>query len=557
MSRCSRLVANETITFDSRHVRKDGTEFSVEVKLRPFVVDGERFTLALIRDISQHKQVEAKLREAQQRLAVILKGSDVGLWDWDVKTNAVTFSSEWKSQLGYADHEIQGHYSDFESRVHPDDLPPTLEKVKLAIDHLSEHYEAEFRMRHKDGSWRWILGAVLSFPIETAIPRACSERISTSPPESPPRPRSSKASSDSAMSLNTCPSCSAPPTIMRESPIWNKECERVSGFPAEEIVGTANWESILAPNAILPNRKQSAAARNAENTTAGNPHSPVATAPFAPSPGPIRRSCPKSLVGLAGRLVSTSRTRNAPKWNWPGATPSCCMPRGSRPSARWSRRCRTKWPSRSTPSGTSRPPATSCSPHSTTRIWKHCMPIFARSRNKANVAPQSCNVYAISADALPRDAQTATSRSLVNDAVELVANDLRRHDVRLNIDVHDVIPEILGDRVQLQQLIVNLLTNARDAVLGQSGDRRSISIRAYSERNVVLLEVADAGTGFSTDVATRLFEPFFTTKENGMGIGLSICQSIAYDHGGRVDGSSNRAGGASFRVQLPVSRALL
>jgi two-component system sensor kinase FixL len=141
---------------------------------------------------------------------------------------------------------------------------------------------------------------------------------------------------------------------------------------------------------------------------------------------------------------------------------------------------------------------------------------------------------------------------LLRDSVELVSNELRRHDVEVRFDLADSLPQVVGDRVQLQQVVVNLLTNARDAVRDQSSERRVITIRARADEEAVVFEVDDLGAGFSAEVAAHLFEPFYTTKQSGMGIGLSICHSIIKDHGGQIEAYSNRSGGATFRVRLPL-----
>jgi two-component system sensor histidine kinase UhpB len=153
----TRLRAGESLAFDTRHRRKEGSVFPVEVRVRPFWADGRLFALALACDITDRKRTEATLRETQQRLALILEGANIGLWDWDLTTNAVVLSKEWKSQLGYSEDEIGGRYEEWDSRVHPDDLDQALGRVKRAIERCSNDYHMEFRMRHKDGSWRWIL----------------------------------------------------------------------------------------------------------------------------------------------------------------------------------------------------------------------------------------------------------------------------------------------------------------------------------------------------------------------------------------------------------------
>ena len=143
---------------------------------------------------------------------------------------------------------------------------------------------------------------------------------------------------------------------------------------------------------------------------------------------------------------------------------------------------------------------------------------------------------------------------LLHDSVDLVSLELRRNNVKVEFKLADKLPPVQGDRVQLQQVIVNLLTNARDALEGQPENRRTITIRAYSEPETIVFEVEDAGCGISGDATLHLFDPFFTTKRHGMGIGLSICQSIVKDHGGRIEAVSNSSGGATFRVRLPLTR---
>ena len=103
---------------------------------------------------ADRQQAEQKLHDVQQRLALILKAADVGLWDWNFATNEVVFSEEWKGQLGYAGDEIANRYEEWESRVHRDDLPPALERIRAALDSPSGEYKSEFRLRHKNGSWR-------------------------------------------------------------------------------------------------------------------------------------------------------------------------------------------------------------------------------------------------------------------------------------------------------------------------------------------------------------------------------------------------------------------
>lgn len=106
--------------------------------------------------ITERVQAGAALRESEARLRLSVAASNIGLWDWNLVTNDVYFSPEWKGHLGCADDEIPNRFEEWESRLHPDDLAPTVAKVRAFIEDPEAHYAVEFRMRHKDGSWRWI-----------------------------------------------------------------------------------------------------------------------------------------------------------------------------------------------------------------------------------------------------------------------------------------------------------------------------------------------------------------------------------------------------------------
>jgi PAS domain S-box-containing protein len=107
-------------------------------------------------DISEHRRMENELRETVVKLEEAIGAGNVGLWDWNLTTNKVTYSSEWKSQIGYQDEEIENEYEEWEKRVHPDDLEAALSAIRRSVE-TGAHYDQEFRFRHKDGSYIRIL----------------------------------------------------------------------------------------------------------------------------------------------------------------------------------------------------------------------------------------------------------------------------------------------------------------------------------------------------------------------------------------------------------------
>ena len=134
---------------------------------------------------------------------------------------------------------------------------------------------------------------------------------------------------------------------------------------------------------------------------------------------------------------------------------------------------------------------------------------------------------------------------------------MHNNDVALRLDLQAPAPPVLGDRVQLAQVVINLVVNAIHA-MSQIGDRRrllSISSRTSledSDSQMAILDIEDTGTGIDPKVAKTLFAAFHTTKADGMGMGLSISRTIVESHGGSISATSGDRWGALFKIRLPV-----
>jgi signal transduction histidine kinase len=138
------------------------------------------------------------------------------------------------------------------------------------------------------------------------------------------------------------------------------------------------------------------------------------------------------------------------------------------------------------------------------------------------------------------------------EVIALSLSELQRSRVILRPEFADDLPPVTGDRVQLQQVILNLLLNASDAMSGVDGRPRQLLIRTErDEDDRVRLTVQDAGIGFEPQGVERLFEAFYTTKSGGMGIGLSISRSIIESHNGRLWAALNDGPGATFSFSIP------
>jgi PAS domain S-box-containing protein len=141
---------------------------------------------------------------------------------------------------------------------------------------------------------------------------------------------------------------------------------------------------------------------------------------------------------------------------------------------------------------------------------------------------------------------------LIGTVMGLVSLDLRKHEIGLQMEFNDQLPPVFGNQVQLQQVILNLIMNAIDSMT--SAELRVLSIKSkLNQTNLVQVSIEDTGTGIDPSNLDRIFKPLFTTKQHGMGMGLSICQSIIEGHKGRIWVSAGVKRGSIFQFELPTS----
>jgi C4-dicarboxylate-specific signal transduction histidine kinase len=142
---------------------------------------------------------------------------------------------------------------------------------------------------------------------------------------------------------------------------------------------------------------------------------------------------------------------------------------------------------------------------------------------------------------------------VVKEAIALVRREFNSHRVSVRAELAPALPGVFGDRIQLQQVIINLLINGIEAMQSVTGRPRELVIRSsQDETSQLRLSVTDCGVGIVAENVNRLFNAFYTTKTNGLGMGLSICRSILEAHGGRLSVSGNEGPGATFQFVLPL-----
>jgi C4-dicarboxylate-specific signal transduction histidine kinase len=151
----------------------------------------------------------------------------------------------------------------------------------------------------------------------------------------------------------------------------------------------------------------------------------------------------------------------------------------------------------------------------------------------------------------PQSTAAEDINRLIGEVYRLMEDEIAAKDIRVERKLADNLPAVALDRIQVQQVLVNLIRNGIEAMDGLADGSRALEIHtARDGHDAIRIEVRDAGTGFKdTD---RVFEPFFTTKPNGMGMGLAICRSIVESHGGRLWTTNNESQGATVAFTLPL-----
>jgi len=139
----------------------------------------------------------------------------------------------------------------------------------------------------------------------------------------------------------------------------------------------------------------------------------------------------------------------------------------------------------------------------------------------------------------------------IQDAIGLVQDEVWRKGVKLRTDLANDLSPVMGDRVQLQQVLLNLIKNGVEAMITVEDRRRELVIKTQNDEDQVRVEVQDSGIGLDEEIMQKIFEAFYSTKPEGMGMGLSISCSIVENHGGRLRATPNDGPGTTFQFTIP------
>ncbi len=527
-------------------------------------------TVGTISDITRRKEAVAALQESQARTRLLIQAANIGLWDWNLVTNEVYFSPEWKQQLGYADAELACHFDEWMSRLHPDDLESTLAAVSDFRLGNRAAYEIEFRLRHKDESWRWIFARAELVRTSEGVPvrmMGCHFDITD-------RKRSENALQESEAALREAQAISQIGNFIWNATTgkvkWSDELFRLYGHKSGQFEPT--FDTYVA--AIHPEDQQriidglqKAMADHSRFDHQYRIALPDGNNRWVRARGVASTHSDGSLAGLEGTCQDISEQKQS---------------EDARDSLEAQLRESQKMEAIGTLAG---------------GIAHDFNNILAAILGNVEIATQELgtgspvvlnNLEAIQkAGSRARDLvrqilsfsrrQPANrTRITLSKVVEESAQLLRAAlpaTLTLHIHCSEDAPMVLADATLIEQVLLNLATNSMQAMENRRGtisiqlDRVLITNELVT-RNPALatilnhhgglaarLVLSDDGPGIDATVLPRIFEPFFTTKnvDSGTGLGLSVVHGIVQRHDGVITVESHPACGATFTIYIPAA----
>ena len=511
---------------------------------------------ALDKTVTKLKETQEYLNESILRQKEAVKASNVGLWDWDLITNKVIFSIEWKKQIGYKDHEIDNDFKEWENRVHPDDLVPTLEKVKYSIANAQQNHQSEFRFLHKDGSYRWILtqGSVIQDTSGRSI-RMLGSHIDITERKQDEK-RLDNAIKYIQTILDNAPVGIATLRADGEIVTTNISLAKIIGGPIEGIVGRniheiESWRTsgmLAAAEDVL----SSGLEKNLDfHYISSFDKECWVSSLFIP----FTHENEQQLLLMMTDISKSKRAEGKNKKLQEQLQQAQKMESVGRLAGGVAHDYNNALTSIMGFTELAMMDADPKGP-----LHADLSQVLKSAKRAKDITRQLL--------AFARKQTIAPVVLDLNETVESMFKMLRRligEDIDLVWMPGKVLGNVKMDPSQIDQILANLCVNARDAIEGVGKITIETGKITFDEAycadhtgfipgEFVILAVSDNGCGMDKEILNNIFEPFFTTKpvDKGTGLGLSTVFGIVKQNNGFINVYSEPGKGTSVKIYLPL-----
>ena len=502
-------------------------------------------TAELEKENSDRRRAEGALRVSEERLRVALDGTADGIWDWDLQTGQVYYSPRYYTMVGYEPDEFPAVYESWRQRVHPDDL----EASEMALQHAIETHSSfaiEFRFKAKNGEWRWILGRG---KVAESDKTGKAVRVAGSHTDITGRKRAEESLRKYELIVSTSQDLMA---LINRDYVYEavnesflaahkKHREDILGRKIPEIEG----EKVFREK--MKSWLDQALSGQMVRYQASFDISDLGLKIMETTCFPVVNEA-GNVEGVVVNLRDITETRKleeqlmqSQKIESIGTLASGVAHEINNPIngiMNYAQLILDRLEKENPVTGFAQEIL-----HETQRIAKIVRNLLTFARNEK----QSHSLAQLS--------------DIVSSSLSLIQTVMRHDQIMLELAIPENLPKIKCRSQQIQQVLMNLLTNARDSLNerypGYSPEKKlRISAEMISKqgRKFIRTTVEDTGTGIAPEILDRIFDPFFTTKpkETGTGLGLSISYGIVRDHGGELSVESEPGKYARFHMDLPV-----
>jgi PAS domain S-box-containing protein len=543
---------------EKEYFRRDGSRVPVLVAGALFEEGGHE-GVAFALDLSEQKRVEAALRRSESYLAQAQRLAHIGSWAWEIPSrNALYISEEWYRIYGFDPKEGMPTWEQRLQHIHPEDQPLWQATIDRAIAEKSD-YDVEFRILPPHSAVKYIhsvgqpvldsSGELVEFvgvAMDVTERKHAEESL-----------RSSEAYLVEAQSLTHTGSCAIDGTS-HETVYWSDEMFRLFGFDPQQ--GLPMFDQWL--QRIHPEDREKLKLAN-ERTLLNKVNCDVEFRIVKPD-GTVKHihgighpvlSPSGELVQVVGTMVDVTERKRAEEARERLRQVEADLAHINRVSTMGELTASLAHEIKQ-PIGAAVTNAEACvrfldrdqSDLPEARVA--ALEMAKDARRAANVIDRVRLLYQKGSPQL----DVVDVNEVIEEMVVMLQNEAKRHSVTIHTDLTGKLPQATADRVQLQQVLMNLMLNGIEAMQDTNGE---LSVKSQlADDGQLLISVADTGVGLPAENVNKIFDAFFTTKSQGSGLGLAIARSIVKSHGGRIWAAANSGRGATFYFTLPSTVAV-
>jgi PAS domain S-box-containing protein len=528
------------------HRRKDGTAFPTEANIAYAVVDQREYMVAVIRDVTERRRSEQQIRDSEARFRLIADAVQEVFWIADLEVSQTHYVSPAYERIwGRPGHELIENSHSFINSVHPDDRDAV--RTFLTTRPRDVPFELEYRIVQPDGSVRWIHDR--GFPTSqfatmyagfVGAARDITERKLSEIQlrESEERYRTLFEAFDDAILIldATGAICSANPSMAR---MYQYSPDELLGMNISFLralpASTPTWNWPNSPGKP-PTLRFETFHRRKDGTTF-----PVdVTAARIPNVAEFRvlefvRDLTEQYGSREREKILRDELSHAARLGTMGEMASGIAHELNQPLAALTLFAET---------------ARELAGKGDADKLRRVLTSIAEQSLRAGEIVRKMRTFVKRA---PSSRAPADLNHLIREVLGLLEHELLHNRVRLELKLDERLPRVMADTIEIQQVVVNIVRNAVEAMAQQPLGTRVLTITTERAAADVQVSICDTGCGIDSAFTANLFQPFQTTKPNGMGIGLSICQTLIEAHGGSIGARPNPAGGTVFYFVLAAA----